>query len=311
MFNEYYLNSIKAKYNYDDKTVLALAKIIPNLISYFGEEYEDLILQAILSCEIIPCSSKNTISKEKKKHSLSIKSGVLDIASIEIKGSEVCYFSDAKIDYIEDENKFVIKDVDRVIITAHTFNYDSPKGLEILTYGLVKLIKSFKDEFVIDENTLIKRTGFEVEKRHIIKDGDGIVLSLISHEGHGLEEGFNIYDTSQIVSLVLDDEYKCYDYDSIYTIARIIKETFRFKDTINSSEIGGNIDKFKEFYEKEKFEDECDNCLFLENEMFISVTREDKDELASKINEKLSKTVYDKLMNIYTNVKSKKEKITI
>ena len=41
MINEYYLNSIKAKYNYDDKTIRALGKILPALVTYFGEEYED------------------------------------------------------------------------------------------------------------------------------------------------------------------------------------------------------------------------------------------------------------------------------
>ena len=306
--NEYYLNSIKAKYNYDDKTVRALGKILPAIISYYGEEYEDLILQAVLNCRIIPCSSKETISKIKKEHNLNFKNGVSDIASIEIKGSEVCYFSDVKIEYLEDDNKYIIKDVDRLIITAHTFNYDSPKGLEVLTYGLLKLVKSFNNEFVIDENVLVKRTGFEIEKRHIVQNDDGILLNFISHEGHGLEEGFNIYDTSKVVSLILGDDYKCYDYDSIYTIARIMKETFGFKDKLNACELEGDLNKFKNIYEEENFEDECNECLLLENEMFISVTREDKNEFAQRINEKLNNNIFNKLMNIYTSIKKQKEK---
>lgn len=308
MIEEIYLNSLKSKYNYSDKTIRALGKIIPSLIEYYGFEYKEMILDAINSCEIIPCSSKQTISKIKKEVNLSIKNGISDVASIEIKGSEASYISDVKISYDEESNKFNIDEIKRVIATSHTYNYDSPKGLEVLTYALCKLIKSYKDEFVIDENILIKRTGLELEKRHIVKDENDIYLNLISHEGHGLEEGFNIYDTSKIVSLILNYEYKCYDYDSIFGIANILKDRFKLKDKINRAELTGNITDLKSIYE-EKFEDECDICLFLENEMFISVTREDKNEIASKINEKLNKDIFTKLVDIYENKIGNKKKI--
>lgn len=305
--NEYYLNSLKDKYNYDDKTIRALEKIIPALIEYYGKQYERIILEAILSCRIIPCSVKETISKIKKRNILSEKYGVSDVASIEIKGSEVSYISDCKIEYNEEENKYYIADINRVIATSHAHNYDSPKGLEILVYGLCKLIKSYNNEFTIDENILVKRTGFDIEKRKIDKLDDEIFLNLLSHEGHGLSEGFNIYDTSKITSLILKDDYKCYDYDSIYTIARVLKEKFNLKEEINYDEIEG-----KEIDNPiiEDFKEECDICLFLENEMFISITREDKDELAQKINDKLNKDIFDKLISIYENI-NKQNKVTM
>ena len=305
-----YLNMLKSKYNYNDKTINALSKIIPSLIEYYGLNYKDMILAAIESCEIIPCNSKQTISKIKKENNLSIKNGVSDIASIEIKGSESAYISDASIVYEEESNKFYISEIKRVIATSHTYNYDSPKGLEVLTYALVKLIKSYQDEFLIEENILTKRIGLELEKRHIVKDNENIYLNLISHEGHGLEEGFNIYDTSEIVSLVLKDNYKCYDYDSIYAIARILKENFKLKEIINKAELTGITDDLYKMYEDIKLEEECDICLFLENEMFISVTRDDKNELASKINNKLNKDIYSKLIEIYENKTKPKEKVS-
>ena len=133
--NEYYLDSLKNKYNYDDKTIRALEKIIPCLIEYYGKEYERIILEAILSCKIIPCSMKQTISKIKRDNIISNKYGISDIASIEIKGSEVSYISDCRVEYDEDENKYFISDIRRIIATSHTYNYDSPKGIEILVYG--------------------------------------------------------------------------------------------------------------------------------------------------------------------------------
>ena len=44
--------------------------------------------------------------------------------------------------------------------------------------------------------------------------------------------------------------------------------------------------------------------------MFISITREDKDELAKKINDKLDKDIFNKLISIYENIK-KQKKVTI
>lgn len=305
-----YLIKLKEKYSYDDKTVSALSKIIPNMIKYYGNDYEDLILNAIFDCEIIPCNLKETISKIKSLNSLSNKIGVSDIASIEIKGSESSYISDVLITYDDLSNKYNISKVNRVIATSHTYNYDSPKGLEVLTYALCKLVKSYNNEFEIDENILVKRTGLEVEKRHILKEEDSIYLDLISHIGHGLEEGLNIYDTSCIVSLILQDEYKCYDYDSIYMIAKVLKEKFNLKETLNNVELTGNFSLLNKNYEEDNLKEECDMCLFLENEMFISVTREDKDDLALKINNKLNKDVFKKLIDIYIDSNSKqKEKI--
>lgn len=310
MFNKEYLDTLKEKYNYDDKVIRALLRIVPCIIDYYGEEYEELVLNAILSCEIIPCNSKQTISKLKKENSISLKNGVSEVASIEVKGSESSYISDIKISYKEENNKYVIEDIKRKIVTSHTYNYDSPKGLEVLTYGLIKLIKSYQNEFTIDENVLIKRTGLEIEKRQIIKDGEDIYLNLLSHEGHGLEEGLNIYDTSKVVSLSLLDDYKCYDYDSIYTIAKILKENFDLKDILNEAELTGNINSFKKVTEKDSFEEECDKCLLLENEMFIAITRDDKDDFASKINDELNKNIYEKLISMYEYLKTKKEKVS-
>ena len=53
MFSSTYLNKLKDKYNYDNKTINALAKIIPCFIEYYGDEYEHIILTAIHDCEII------------------------------------------------------------------------------------------------------------------------------------------------------------------------------------------------------------------------------------------------------------------
>lgn len=54
MFDKLFLSKLQKKYNYDEKTLKALARTIPNIITYFGEDLEDIILEAIYNCQIIP-----------------------------------------------------------------------------------------------------------------------------------------------------------------------------------------------------------------------------------------------------------------
>lgn len=297
MFDKDYLNKLKQKYNYNQKTINALAKIMPCLITYYGEEHETLILNALFDCEIIPCNSYQTISKINKEKQQTKLVGESPIGDIDLIRGEGSYLSNISIKYNEMSNSYIIDNISRTIATSHTFNYDSPKGLEVLTYALCKLVKSYQNEYQVEENNLIKRSGISTETRRIVNNNE-IYLELIKDEGKGLEEGFTIYDTEQIVSLVLTDKYKCYDYDSISTIANILKEKFNLLDEINDFEITGNIDKWKKLIE-EGLEIKSDECFLLEHEMFISMFRQEKDELAKKISQTLASDIYSHLIKIY------------
>ncbi len=301
MFDVQYLNNLRAKYNYDDKTMRALGKIIPCLIDYYGDSYEEHILSAIFDARIISCNSYQTISKFRSENKLTKIVGQSEIGSIDIKSNEGVYLSDVKISYNEFTNSYNIDEISRLIVTAHSFNYDSPKGLEVLVYLLVKLIKSYENEYTIDENVITKRSGISSETRNIMNDKNEIYLDFDSDKFKGLQEGFNIYDTGEIVSLILSDKYQCYDYDSILTVASIIKNKFGLGEQVNRFEITGDIDGLYKIYPNgiDDLALKCDECLLLENEMFISMFREEKNELAKTINKKLSVDIFKKLMDLY------------
>ena len=306
MLDKAFFDELKNKYNYSEKTLKALAKIIPCIISYYGEEYEYIILEAILNTEIINCNSKQTISKVLNERNLTKKIGDSYLGNIDLKRAESIYMPNVKIVYNENINSYEIDKIDRIIATSHTFNYDSPKGLEVLTHAICQLVKSYKDEITINENMITIRNGLSYEERKI-KYGDEITLEFNNEFGKGLEEGFNIFDTEMIVSMVLGDTYKCYDYDSIYTIAVVLKEKYNLIKEINYSEMSGDIEEFRKVYGKDSVENLskiCDDCLNIENDMFLSYTREDKDNLANILKEKLNKEAYDELVKIYKNSKS-------
>lgn len=304
MFDGTFLEKLKEKYKYSDKTIKALSKIIPSMIRYYGEDSEDIILNAIFDCEIIPCDSHQTISSVLKTKKLTKLIGTSPVSNIDVKRGESVYVPSVKISYDEKSNSYQIDKTDRVIVTSHTFNYDSLKGLEVLTYALCRLVKSYKNEFTIDENYIIIRSGISSEKRKIVYDNDEVVLDFVEDYAKGLEEGFNLYDTEEIVSSIYGNNYKCYDFDSIYTVALILKSKYDLKKEIDDYELTGSIDVFEKKYGKEVVDSLaliCDKCVNLENEMYLSFTRDDKDKYAKSINKLLNKDMYDILVSIYKN----------
>ena len=309
MFDSTFVNKLKEKYNYDEKTIKALSLIIPALINYYGEDYSDIILSAIFNCEIIYCNSHQTISKVLNDRRLTKSVGGSPVSDIDVKRAESIYVPNVEIVYNKDTNSYEIAKIDRLIVTSHTYNYDSLKGLEVLTRAICRLIKSYNSEIVIDENTVTFRYGIAHEKRKIVYD-DEITLDFIEDYGKGLEEGFNLYDTEKIVSSIYSNDYKCYDYYSVYTIASILKGTYHLQSDINDCEIIGKTEDFEKNYGKESVEDLCamsDQCISIENDMILAFTREDKNNYAKRLNKLLGENVYNDLVCIYKSSQKTKK----
>lgn len=305
---EEFIEVLKNKYQYDDKLINALNKLFPVLLEYFGKEYESLIMKALEDTEIIPCNSYQTISILREKYELT-KTYNENLVSSNFRNSDVFYLSNVHINYVEEENAYKIDKTYRKIILAHTFNLDSPKGLEVLTYGVVCLLKSYCGEYVIEDNYLYKKEGFQLEKKKIIYDRGNIYLDLEEEMGVGFNLGLNIYDTEAITSLILKDDYKCYDYRSIYKIAWLLKEKLKLKESIDTAQINNEKDLFISKYNEDLYNELlglCDLCMNLEQEMIIYASkREEKDEISKRIKNILDNDVY---MNLVKYIDFSREK---
>ncbi len=307
MLDASFLNKLKEKYNYDEKIIKALSMIIPSLIEYYGNNYEEIILSAIFNCEIIPCNSHQTISKVLNKRKLTSFVGETIASDIDLRRSESIYVPNVKIIYDENNNTYNIDKVDRIIVTSHTFNYDSLKGLEVLTHALCHLVKSYSNELVIEENVLTIRNGIANEKRKIIYDDNNISLELVSLFGQGLEEGLTLYDVEKIVSLICKDNYRVYDFYSVYTVARVLKDTYKLNSELNDASLLGDFSDFRKKYSDEildNISNICDDCVAMENEMYLAYSREDKDHLADLINKKMTDELYNYLVSMYKKKQS-------
>ena len=50
---EILISDLKSKYNYSNKLLNALRKIVPNLVAYYGSSIENVLYHALLATEIV------------------------------------------------------------------------------------------------------------------------------------------------------------------------------------------------------------------------------------------------------------------
>jgi hypothetical protein len=301
-----YLEQLKQQYNYNDKTIKALAKIIPALIKYYSIEYEEIILSALKETEIICCNSYQTISNIKEQEKLTPTIGTSEIKKIENDG---IYLSNIKIIYNELQNKYEIIKLNRKIIISHTFNLDSPKGLEVLILTICRLIKSYNEEYQIEGNTLIHKEGLSKTIKKILKEEDKITLNIQEEKLIGLHIGSLLYDTEQIESIILKDKYNTHQYNYLKLIIKYIKENIDLKETITEDEILKD-NTLKKIYDKEenyeKLSHTIDKCLEKEHNMLMfALNREEKNKQEKELQEILEKEIILELLTL----KKQKDKL--
>lgn len=277
------------KYNYDSKTIKALKRIIPALISYYGREYEDLINNAVLSTKIEICSSYDTVSSILGKYNYN---------KIDYQNT---YYSVPTIIYNENLNRFEISNINRFIILENKYNLDSPKGIEVLTSSFVSLIKSYVDEYTIEGNILIKTEGLRKEKYKIIYDRINLETEFLEEENLGLQKSLNMFDTSRITSNIVKDDYKIHEYSFLQIIGTILKEKFGYSFEIKEEEL-----LHKPIFTKRKDFDNLsfssDKCLFLEDEMLEEISsKEKKETLKNKLKRHMQTDVSSALIDIRKN----------
>lgn len=235
-----FLNTLKMKYNYSDKLTTALDKIIPKLIAFYGEEYKNLIQKAIASTRIIECNSYQPLSSVIKTLNPTPENKDKALIKENLKLASSVYLADPVIIYDDFLKTYIIKDIKRYIVLSHFHNLDSPRGLATLTHELSKLVRSYTNEFKIENDILTQKTGLKLATKQINKENNQISLVLLNEQNTGLEAGINSYDEEKITSSVIGGKYETFDYNLPKKVALILYERLRLKPLIVSSSILGN-----------------------------------------------------------------------
>lgn len=192
----------------EEKLAYAVSTLYDTLVTEYGEEYQQIILDAILSCKYeiareyrMDSNGKKTNTKEDVKAVLKRNNFPLDFISKEDLNKRYVYAS-----YPEIKDK-TITNVNRMIVMPDYFNDESPASIGMLVNSINSLVKSYINEYKIDGNFIIRRRGLATYRYDINSH------KLIDSFGFGLEKGLNDYDERAIVI-----EY--YDQDGTYDLEK-------------------------------------------------------------------------------------------
>lgn len=298
-----FLLKLKSKFNYENKVITALEKIIPKIILYYGEKYEELLEKSLLDCTIINCNSKETINMVKTEKSKIQEKKDKSLISDNLSFIGGIYYSSPDLFYDTNLNSYVIKSVKRYIIISHTYNLDSARGIAILTHNICHLMKSYNNEYKLQDNILIKRCGLKYEKYLLKTNDNDITIDLINDYNTGLEEGINSYDEEEILKLILNDNYETFDYQNTKYIATCLKDRLKLKNIIEEAEFTGDIESFIERYGIDEFDTLSSladsSCELEDKKNNYDITKEELKSINNEINYLIPKIVDN--MVIYLN----------
>ena len=213
------LSNILEKNGTNEDLAQSIAVCYESLVNEYGDEYLEIINSAILSCKYVIANNftlnekgKKTKIIEKPKDVLTRLNFDLKFVSKESLEKEFIY---ASMPFI---NNYEIKSVDRVIVMPYGFNDNSYNYQGMLINALNTLITSYMNEYTIDDNILIRRSGMALYRY------DLNTYNLISEKGIGLQEGLN---SSNELKIMRNDFYKDYDLNTNFNDLRIIAEVIK------------------------------------------------------------------------------------
>ena len=191
----------------NEKLAYAVGSIYDSLICEYGEKYENIILSAILSAKYeiakdhrVLANGKKSKLKEDVKAVLKRNNFSLDFVTKKDLENKFIYASYPIIENGE------IREIKRIIVMPEYFNDESPASIGMLVNSINTLVKSYVNEYKIENNTIIRRRGLATYSYDINSK------KLLDSKGFGLEEGLNSYDEMKIVRKYFDQDEK-YDLE--------------------------------------------------------------------------------------------------
>lgn len=218
---------LENKYNYSNELMNCLKKIIPALITYYGEDKKNIIFESLLDCEI-------HIQKENEDYNEYLK-----LYFETDKDWDLTFLGGAFYEYNFNIENNKIKRKDIIYICSGKwiytpFNFDDVDNLAMVVHEICHLIKSY-GYTKVDEKHLILSSG--LNKDFIEYDERYKQFKIVKSINYGLEEALNINDEEKIVSIILGKEYKYNNgYGDLISIGRTLMECKCLSDLIRFSQ---------------------------------------------------------------------------
>ena len=295
--SSYDFDNIVKKHNYDKEFSEFLKEVYLELVEYFQDE--TLVYNALFDTKVIRVM--NCYDYLKSNNLLDQNNYLL--SEDDMKRSAGLFHSLPIISYDKNTKCYKIDNVKRMVLLSGYSLHDFAKGT--LIHELSHLIKSYYNEYAIEDDILIEYCGLQVRKYKLSFENNEVKTSLISEMGVGLEEGLTEVCEVDIAKKMHNPEYIYDTYDAVHTIAaNLIKDNDLFNLIIKTELYHDNtelLNSLKDtYYKLLEFTDRI-YALILKSET-KDHDKEKRKEIYKIINELLN-TEYPQILEEINNRK--------
>ncbi len=210
---------MKTKYNYSDDFLNLLKKIAIKSIEYYGEEYNDIIINTLINTPIVMVNDKEEIQQYANKFGIK---GEYNFSIAASGGYE---------EYFQQNNN----EIERItFIMLRNQERDNNKAITLLIHEIGHAIMNY-NKYRIEENTAYSKSGLIEEI--ITFDGDNKNTKTTNL---AIEEGINEYNARQIAEMVLGEPSKSITYGTYVGYVSCLMKNEYFRKIVNDSRINGD-----------------------------------------------------------------------
>ncbi len=306
------INNVIAKYHYEGALAEFLPKLYQEFINYFGKAKEPIIYEALLNTKIIACNNVYTALNERGLIERSNNGFESAVGEGDLKRAAGVYHSLPNITYDPNSYQYNIEGAKR-LVAINTSDFNSEYSKTVLIHELSHLIKSYYEEYSIDNGVLTSRSGLITTQEKLSIQNDCLVKTPILEESVGLEEGLTSIVEEDIAKVLVNPNYKVSGYGVVTAIARLIMDKFQLKEDILNAQIlndkKGLIQKFDgllpNFYERLSIL--MDRIYKLSLKMFSEMLQPEKMKATSNIiNEVINNEFQPLLKEVIQNQESRR-----
>ena len=290
-----YLKKLQEGYGYNEELTEVLGKIIPAFIQHFGQENEQLILDAISSCEI-HMQQENETPEEYLSEFFPHK----DIGRI--PAIAVAFYDSMPI--VTNEG---ISSKRLIYLTSKgSSDLQNEQTMATLVHEMGHLIKAYNKEYSIANGQIQKRDGIATT---VITRDEETGKYVAGEEAHtGIEEAINCYDEEKIMSIILGRQFDSYSY--FHKLNEGINPLYANQELVNifrNAQLNGSNEHIK-YLGAEKFKtlSDCfEELYFVVTKPFIAKRKNGGEKDILQLIEEAKSKIAD-YANAYRDEKEKK-----
>lgn len=245
-----YKDELKSTHGYTEETAENIAMMAESIANYYGDDYKDVIYDAIKSCKFISAKNKKSGIMETTEDIL--KNNGIDTSLTshsDLKSATVAYGAAPTI--VAKNGQYELQNVARVMALSPRFSWDNPDSLNNLAIEADRLLGNYLQGYTIDENSLTIREGFRTKSISLSSNKNGEVEGTIVEDvGSGLEEGTVLYEAQSITRENYSPTYDATGYDYTRISMGNIIDNLKLSDLIKTARVTKDKREFVDAIDK-------------------------------------------------------------